>query len=143
LVEAAACFSVLDYILSSGLLGLLSWPSHQKASGMFWELLCSGESLSEVQYEHINCGNFNNESAINCMIIVRVSPYSLTWDDAEEQCKTEGAHLAYIPSQAVGIFSYFLLNRFVKLLWFFVDGKILVMSPIALTLGFFFSKRSN
>jgi hypothetical protein len=50
------------------------------------------------------------------MIIVRVSPYSLTWDDAEEQCKTEGAHLAYIPSQAVGAFSYFLLNRFVKLL---------------------------
>jgi hypothetical protein len=42
-----------------------------------------------------------------CMIIARVSPYSLSWDDAEEQCKTEGAHLAYIPSLAVRTFSWF------------------------------------
>ena len=36
-------------------------------------------------------------------ICVRVSPYKLTWDDAEAKCQDEGAHLLHIMSEEVQI----------------------------------------
>jgi hypothetical protein len=38
---------------------------------------------------------------INIDTWCRVSPYSLSWADAEAQCQLEGGHLASIPSLAV------------------------------------------
>ena len=34
---------------------------------------------------------------------MRVSPYKLTWDDAEAKCKEEGAHLLHIMTEEVQI----------------------------------------
>ena len=34
-------------------------------------------------------------------LCVRISPYPLTWDEAEDRCKSEGGHLLHILSEAV------------------------------------------
>ena len=34
-------------------------------------------------------------------VCVRISPYKLTWEDAETKCQTEGSHLLHIMSEAV------------------------------------------
>ena len=49
-------------------------------------------------------------------LCVRISPYPLTWDEAEDRCKSEGGHLLHILSEAVqqGVVSLIARKKAIK-----------------------------